>query len=122
MGTICAASAQGRHARDGQAAMSVSNYRFQSRPTAILRPEPLISWRKRCADCQRPSAVALNNCHIPALHSLPISIRICPNNQITGESMKTLLSSVSRLALLAATPLLLIQAAGAASDPIALPT
>src|SRR5215468_4993977 len=36
--------------------------------------------------------------------------------------MKTLLSSVSRLALLAATPLFLIQAASAAPDPIALPT
>ena len=36
--------------------------------------------------------------------------------------MKTLLSGASRLALLAATPLLLIQAASAASGPIALPT
>jgi len=34
----------------------------------------------------------------------------------------TLLSGVSRLGLLAATPLFLIQAASAASDPIALPT
>jgi hypothetical protein len=36
--------------------------------------------------------------------------------------MMTLLSGVSRLGLLAATPLFLIQAASAASDPIALPT
>jgi YVTN family beta-propeller protein len=36
--------------------------------------------------------------------------------------MMTLLSSVSRLSLLAAAPLLLIQATSAASDPIALPT
>src|SRR5215813_3746380 len=36
--------------------------------------------------------------------------------------MMTLLSSVSRFGLLAATPLFLIQAASAASDPIALPT
>src|SRR5258708_19923438 len=36
--------------------------------------------------------------------------------------MQTLLSGASRLALLAATPLLLIQAASAASRPIALPT
>src|SRR5215467_12432881 len=36
--------------------------------------------------------------------------------------MKTLPSGASRLALLAATPLLLIQAASAASGPIALPT